>query len=45
MWKEVGGKFKKEVTYVYLWLIHVDVCQKPTQYYKEIIFQLKINTF
>ena len=25
-------------------LIHVDVWQKPTQYYKAIILQLKINT-
>ena len=40
---EVGGKFKREGTYVYLWLIHVDVWQKPTQYWKAIIFQLKIN--
>ena len=23
-WK-VGGRFRREVTYVYLWLIHVDV--------------------
>ena len=35
---------KKEGKYVYLWLIHVDVWQKPTQYYKTII-QLKINNF
>ena len=28
---------------IYLWLIHVDVWQKPTQYGKAIIFQLKIN--
>ena len=33
----------QEWTYVYLWLIHVDVWQKPTQYCKEIILQLKIN--
>ena len=26
---------------LYLWLIHVDVWQKPTQYYKAIILQLK----
>jgi len=26
-----------------LWLIHVDVWQKPTQYCKAIIPQLKIN--
>ena len=25
---EVGGRFKKEGTYVYLWLIHGDVWQK-----------------
>ena len=41
-WK-VGGKTKKEETYVCLWLIHVDIWQKPTQYYKAIILQLKIN--
>ena len=28
---EVGGKFKKEETYVYVWLIHGDVWQKRTQ--------------
>ena len=30
--------------YIYLWLIHVDIWQKPTQYCKAIIFQLKINS-
>ena len=40
---EMGWRFKKEGTYVYLWLIHVDIWQKPTQYYKTIILQLKIN--
>ena len=34
-----------EETYVYLWLIHVDVWQKPTQYCKAIILQLKISKF
>ena len=34
---EVGGRFKREGTYVYLWLIHADVWQKSSQYYKEII--------
>ena len=43
MWWEVGGRFKREGTYVYLWLIHVGVWQKPTQYFKAIILQLKIN--
>ena len=40
---EVGGRFKREGTYVYIWLIHIDVWQKPTQHCKAIIFQLKIN--
>jgi len=40
---EVGRKFKREVRNVYLWLIPVGVCQKPTQYCKAIIFQLIIN--
>ena len=38
----MGTRFKREWTYVYLRLIHVDVWQKPTQYYKLIILQLKI---
>ena len=33
---EVGRRSKGEETYVYLWLIHVDVWQKPTQYCKAI---------
>ena len=41
-WK-VGGRFKREEAYVYLWQIHVDVWHKPTQYCKPIILQLKIN--
>ena len=42
---EVGGRFKRERTYVYLWLIHVDGWQKPAQYRKAIILQLKIDKF
>ena len=42
---EVEGRFKREGTDVYLWLIHVDMWQKPTQYYKVITLQLKINIF
>ena len=38
-----GERFEKEGTCVRLWLIHVDVWQKPTQYCKAIILQLKIN--
>ena len=41
---EAGGRFKKEGTYVHLWLIHVDVWQKSNQYCKAIN-QLKINIF
>ena len=40
---EVGGRSKREGTYVHLWLIHVDIWQKPTQYCKAIILQLKIT--
>ena len=41
----VAGRFKREGTYVYLWLIHADVWQKAKQYCKAIIFPLKINKF
>ena len=37
----MGGRFKRDGTYVYLRLIHVDVWQKPTKFYKAIILQLK----
>ena len=40
---DVGGMFKWQGTWLDLWLIHVDVWQKPTQYCKAIILQLKIN--
>ena len=42
MGREAGERFKGEGTCVYLWLIHADVWQKPTQYHKAIILQLKI---
>ena len=41
MGRKVGERFKREGTYVYLWLIHVDVWQKTTQFCKAIILQLK----
>ena len=41
----VGGRFKREGTYVCLWLIHLDIWQKTIQYFKAIILQLKINKF
>ena len=36
-----GGRFKREETYVYLWLIHAVVRQKPIQHCKAIILQIK----
>ena len=36
-------RFKREGTYVHLWLIHVAIWQKPTQHCKAIILQFKIN--
>ena len=45
-WLGGGGREdKREGIYVYLWLIHVDVWQKPTQYCKAIFLQLKMNVF
>ena len=39
MGKEMGGRFKREEIYVYLWLIHVEVRQKRTKFCKAIILQ------
>ena len=39
--REVGGGFRIRGTHVYLWTIHVGVWQKPSQYCKVIIHQLK----
>ena len=33
--------FRREETYLYLWLIHVDVWQKPAQYCKTISLQFE----
>ena len=41
MGREMTEQFKREGTYVCLWLIHVDVWQKLSQYCKVIILQLK----
>ena len=38
-----AGNDATETELATLWLIHVDVWQKPTQYCKSIITQLKIN--
>ena len=45
MLKEVGGGFKREGIWVYLWLIQADVWQKSTQFCKAVTLQLKINKF
>ena len=37
MGREMRALFRREGTHVYLWLIHDDVWQKPTHYYKAII--------
>ena len=41
MGREMGQRFKGEGTYIYLWLIHVVIWQKPSQFCKAIILQLK----
>ena len=38
--RAVGGEFRMGQTHVYLWPIHVDVWQKPSQYCKGITLQL-----
>ena len=43
MGREKRGWFKREETYVYLWLTHVDILQKTTKFCKSIILQLKNN--
>ena len=41
MGREMGGNFRRERTWVYLWLILVDIRQKTTKFCKAIILQLK----
>ena len=38
---EVGEDFRREGPHVFLWLIHVDIWQRPSQYCKVMILQLK----
>ena len=38
---ESGGRLKKEVIHVYLWLICIAEWQKPSQYCKAVSLQLK----
>ena len=47
--EEYGGErggFRREGTYVHLWPIHVDVQQKPLQYWKRKLIdgELGLNT-
>ena len=39
----MGGRFKREGMYVYLWLIDVEVWQKTAKFCKTIILQQKIK--
>ena len=39
MGREIGGRFKRERIYVYLWLIHVEVWQKTAKFCKAITHQ------
>ena len=41
MGREVEGRFKSKEIYAHLWLIHVDVWQKLTQFCKAVILQFK----
>ena len=41
MGRKVGGRFRREGTHVYLWLIHVEIWQKTTKFCKAMILQLK----
>ena len=41
MGREMGGRFRRERIYVYLWMIHVKDWQKTTKFCKAIILQLK----
>ena len=43
--EEDGREVQEGGDILYLWLIHTDAWQKPTQYCKAIILQLKLNTF
>ena len=42
-WEEIGGRFEREGIYVYFWLLHIVVQQKPIQHCKAMIVSLKIN--
>ena len=41
--RKMGGRFKREGMFVYLWLIGVEVCQKTAKVCKQLSFNKKIN--
>ena len=41
MGREVGEGYRRDETHVCPWRIHVDLWQKPSQYFKVIILQFK----
>ena len=44
--RRVGGRFKREGIYEYLWVIHFAAWQKPTQYCKAFLqFKKKKSHF
>ena len=43
--EEDGREDQERRDILYLWLLHADTWQKPTQYWKAIILQLRLNTF
>ena len=42
---EMGGGFRRQGTYVYLWLIHVDVWQRLAQYCRAVVLLKKKKTY
>ena len=42
---EGDGRFKREGTYRYLWMSHVEVWQKSTKFCKAVMFQFKKKAF
>lgn len=43
--REVGWGFRREGTHVYLWPIHVDVGQRPSQYWQSNYPPIEISKF
>ena len=43
MGRKMGRRFKREVTYVYLWLIHVAFGRKQQNSVKQLSFNFKIG--